>query len=176
MTSKNSFNKKLVAVGVVLAMALAAGCSSNKNADSGNTAGNNGAGSSASGSYDPNAMGGNGNGGGSDAYAQNGRTVYFGYDQYTLASDAQSILDNNIAKLKNGNQHIRVEGHADERGTREYNLALGERRANAVVQYLVANGIAKSRIETISYGKERPVDPGHDEAAWAKNRRAELVY
>lgn len=165
-------NKKLLAVGIVLAMSLT-GCSSNKNADSGNSAAN-GAGSSASGSFNPNAGAGNSNG--SDAYAQNGRTVYFGFDQYTLASDSQSILDNNIAKLKNGTQQIRVEGHADERGTREYNLALGERRANAVVQYLVANGIAKSRIETISYGKERPADAGHDEAAWAKNRRVELSY
>jgi len=167
-------SKKLLAVGVVLAMAFTAGCSSNKNADSGNTSGSGTGGSSTSGSYDPNAMGGNGSG--SDAYAQNGRTVYFGFDQYTLGGDSQSILDNNIAKLRNGSQQIRVEGHADERGTREYNLALGERRANAVVQYLVANGIAKSRIETISYGKERPADPGHDESAWAKNRRAELSY
>ncbi len=172
MLNKKLLNKKLVAVGVVLAMALA-GCSSNKNADSGNTAGS-GTGSSTSGAYDPNAAG-NGSGG-SDAYAQNGRTVYFGFNESTLASDSQSILDNNIAKLKNGSQHIRVEGHADERGTREYNLALGERRANAVLQYLVANGIAKSRLETISYGKERPADPGHDESAWAKNRRVELVY
>jgi peptidoglycan-associated lipoprotein len=108
-------------------------------------------------------------------YAQAGRTVYFGFDQSTLSSEAQSVLDNNIAKLKNGTQPIRVEGHADERGTREYNLALGERRANAVAQYLVANGIAKSRLETISYGKERPADAGHDESAWAKNRRVELV-
>lgn len=166
-------NKKLGAIGVVLAMALIAGCSSNKNADSGNTAGGD-TGSSTSGAYDPNAAG-SGNGG-SDAYAQNGRTVYFGFNESALTSDSQSVLDNNIAKLKNGSQHIRVEGHADERGTREYNLALGERRANTVLQYLVANGIARSRLETISYGKERPVDPGHDESAWAKNRRVELVY
>ncbi len=166
-------NKKLLAVGVVLAMAFGAGCSSNKNADSGNTSGSGGAGSNASGAYDPNAMG---RGNGSDAFAQSDRTVYFGFDQYTIDGSAQSILDNNIAKLRSGSQQIRVEGHADERGTREYNLALGERRANAVVQYLVANGVAKSRIETISYGKERPADPGHDESAWSKNRRAELSY
>lgn len=166
-------SKKLLAVGVVLAMAFAAGCSSNKSDDSGNSAGSNRAGSSASGAYDPNAAG---NGSGSDQFAQSGRTVYFGLDQYALSSDAQSILDNNIAKVRNGSQQIRVEGHADERGTREYNLALGERRANAVVQYLVANGVSKSRIETISYGKERPADPGHDETAWAKNRRVELSY
>jgi peptidoglycan-associated lipoprotein len=167
-------SKQLVAMGLMLAMAFVAGCSSNKNADSGNTAGSD-AGSSTSGAYDPNA-GTNSSSSGSDAYAQNGRTVYFGLDQSTLASDSQSVLDNNIAKLKSGSQHIRIEGHADERGTREYNLALGERRANAVLQYLVANGIAKSRLETISYGKERPADAGHDESAWAKNRRVELVY
>lgn len=174
MANSKLLNKKLGAVGLVLAMALVAGCSSNKNADSGNTAGSD-AGSSTSGAYDPNATG-NGSGNGSDAFAQNGRTVYFGFNESTLAGDAQSILDNNVAKLKSGSQHIRVEGHADERGTREYNLALGERRANAVLQYLVANGIARSRLETISYGKERPADPGHDESAWAKNRRVELVY
>ena len=165
-------NKKFLAAGLVLVMAFTAGCSSNKKADSGNTSGANGSGSSASGAYDPNAMG-NGNG---SEFAQNGRTVYFGLDQSTLGSDAQSILDSNIAKLKSGSQPIRLEGHADERGTREYNLALGERRANAVAQYLVANGISKSRIETISYGKERPADAGHDESAWAKNRRVELVF
>ena len=172
MASKKLFNKKLVAVGMVLAMAFVGGCSSNKNADSGNTAGS-GTGSSTSGAYDPNAAG---SGAGSDAYAQNGRTIYFGFNESALTSDGQSILDSNIAKLKSGSQHIRVEGHADERGTREYNLALGERRANVVLQYLVANGIAKSRLETISYGKERPADAGHDESAWAKNRRVELVY
>lgn len=168
-------NKKLLAVGVVLVMAFVAGCSSNKSADSGNT---NGAGadggSNASGAYDPNAA--NNGGADSDASVQNGRTIYFGYDQSALSSDSQSVLDSNIAKIKNGSQHIRIEGNTDERGTREYNLALGERRADAVLQYLVANGIAKSRLETISYGKERPADPGHDETAWAKNRRVELVY
>lgn len=173
MTNKKLLNKKLVAVGMVLAMAFTAGCSSNKNADSGNSAGTGSdAGSSTSGAYDPNAASGKG----SDAYAQNGRTVYFGFNESTLSSDGQSILDTNIAKLKSGSQHIRIEGHADERGTREYNLALGERRANVVLQYLVANGVAKSRLETISYGKERPADAGHDETAWAKNRRVELVY
>lgn len=165
-------NKKLAfSVSLVLAMTLIAGCSSNKTKDSANqNAGagmNSGMDSSSSGSYS--------NGNGSDYASQADRTVYFGFDQSTLSSEAQSIVDNNIAKLKNGSQHIRLEGHADERGTREYNLALGERRANAVLQYMVANGIAKSRIETISYGKERPADAGHDESAWAKNRRVEIV-
>ncbi|MDB6060566.1 MAG: peptidoglycan-associated lipoprotein [Verrucomicrobiaceae bacterium] len=158
-----------LSLGVVLAMALA-GCSSNKAADSANQNGaNSGLGSNSSSTFDPSA---NGNG---SNLAQNGRIVYFGYDQATLSSDGQSVLDSNISALKSGSQHIRLEGHADERGTREYNLALGERRANAVLQYLVANGVSKARIETISYGKERPADVGHDESAWSKNRRVEIV-
>lgn len=166
-------NKKLaLSTSLVLAMALIAGCSSNKANDSANQ--NAGAGSNNSG-MDSSANGSFSNGNGSDYASQADRTVYFGFDQSTLSSEAQSIVDNNIAKLKNGSQHIRLEGHADERGTREYNLALGERRANAVLQYMVANGIAKSRLETISYGKERPADAGHDESAWAKNRRVEIV-
>jgi peptidoglycan-associated lipoprotein len=69
-----------------------------------------------------------------------------------------------------------IEGHADERGTREYNLALGERRANAIRSFLTAAGVSSTQIETVSYGEERPDDPGHSEAAWARNRRAVLVY
>jgi peptidoglycan-associated lipoprotein len=164
-----TYKKLGLSIGVVLAMALAAGCSSNKASDSANN-GAIGAGTgSSSSAFDSSA-----NGSGSDL-AQNGRIVYFGFDQSTLSSDAQSILDSNIPALKSGSKTIRLEGHADERGTREYNLALGERRANAVQQYLVANGISKARIETISYGKERPADAGHDESAWSKNRRVEIV-
>jgi peptidoglycan-associated lipoprotein len=165
-----TYKKFGLSLGVVLAMVLAAGCSTNKADDSANQNGANGAGSGSSNSgFDSSA-----NGNGSDM-AQNGRVVYFGLDQSTLSSDAQSVLDSNISALKSGSQHIRLEGHADERGTREYNLALGERRANAVLQYLVANGVSKARLETISYGKERPADAGHDESAWAKNRRVEIV-
>ena len=71
---------------------------------------------------------------------------------------------------------VRVEGHADERGTREYNLALGERRANAVRAYLVAQGASRSQIEVISYGEEKPVNNSHNESGWAQNRRVEIVY
>ena len=73
-------------------------------------------------------------------------------------------------------QSIRLEGHADERGTREYNLALGERRANAVRAYLVAQGASRSQIEVISYGEEKPANSGHNESSWAENRRVEIVY
>jgi peptidoglycan-associated lipoprotein len=162
--------KLRLSLAIVVAMTVLAGCSSNKSADSGNNGANSGTGSTASGAY----TGDTGNSNGSD-YAQNGRVVYFDFDQYTLSAEGQAVVDRNLATLKSGGQHIRLEGHADERGTREYNLALGERRANAVAQYLEANGVAKGRIEMISYGKERPADLGHDEAAWSKNRRVEII-
>ncbi|MEZ5358632.1 MAG: peptidoglycan-associated lipoprotein Pal [Candidatus Zixiibacteriota bacterium] len=102
-------------------------------------------------------------------------TVYFDFDKYTIRGDQRSALDNNVQVMKKfPDAVIKIEGHCDERGTVEYNLALGDKRANAVKEYLVAAGINAGRIETISYGKERPVNPGHDEAAWAKNRRAEF--
>jgi peptidoglycan-associated lipoprotein len=105
-----------------------------------------------------------------------GNTVYFAFDKYDLSSDAQAVLRRQAQWLNTyGNTTITVEGHCDERGTREYNLALGERRANSVKNYLVALGVSASRIQTISYGKERPAVLGSNEAAWAKNRRAVTV-
>lgn len=169
-------NKLVLSASIILAMALVAGCSSNKASDSANQgAAGNGAASGSSAYSVPGAEGGSGAGAMDSDEVSADHIVYFGYDQSTLGSDALAILDKNIAQLRSNNQHIRLEGNADERGTREYNLALGERRANAVAQYLEANGIASSRIETISYGKERPADPGHNEAAWAKNRRVVIV-
>jgi peptidoglycan-associated lipoprotein len=102
-----------------------------------------------------------------------GERVYFDFDQYTVREDAKPILDAQAAWLaRYPGVRVRLEGNADERGTREYNLALGARRAEAVRDYLVSRGVAPSRIETISYGKERPIDPGSSEDAWAKNRNA----
>jgi peptidoglycan-associated lipoprotein len=102
-----------------------------------------------------------------------GDTVYFAFDSFSLDSVAQGTLDRQAALLlKSGGVNVNIEGHTDERGTREYNLALGERRATAVKDYLVAYGINPSRIRTISYGEERPAVVGSNEAAWAKNRRA----
>lgn len=102
--------------------------------------------------------------------------AYFDLDSYALRDDARSALDRNAKLLRdNASTNITVEGHCDERGTVEYNQALGERRAQAARDYLVAAGIDGGRLQVISYGKERPFDPGHDESAWAKNRRAHFV-
>lgn len=103
-----------------------------------------------------------------------GNVFYFEFDSYTLQPQAQQALDAHIAVLKTSDASVRLEGHTDERGTREYNVALGERRANAVRDYMVVNGIASYRIETVSYGEESPVAYGSGEANWSKNRRVEL--
>jgi peptidoglycan-associated lipoprotein len=102
--------------------------------------------------------------------------AFFDFDSYALSSEAKGTLEQNANVLKRitaGN--ITIEGHCDERGTKAYNLALGEKRANAAKEYLVALGVSGSRINTVSYGKERPFDDGHDDSAWAKNRRAHFV-
>ena len=104
------------------------------------------------------------------------KPVYFALDSDELTPEGQKILDDDAALLKKyGSWAITIEGHCDERGTAEYNLALGERRAVAARTYLVSLGISADRLRTVSYGKEFPFDPGHDDAAWAKNRRAHFV-
>ncbi|NQU70362.1 MAG: peptidoglycan-associated lipoprotein Pal [Rhodospirillales bacterium] len=101
-----------------------------------------------------------------------GDRVLFGFDRFDLSAEARDTLEKQSVWLKRyPNGTIVISGHTDERGTREYNLALGERRATAVKNYLVALGIEPSRVNTISYGKERPVDPQSSQAAWASNRR-----
>ena len=102
--------------------------------------------------------------------------AFYGYDSAELTAEARSALDADAAILKNyPSWTITIEGHCDERGTAEYNLALGERRAVSAQSYLVSLGIPANRLRTVSYGKEFPFDPGHDEAAWAKNRRAHII-
>lgn len=99
--------------------------------------------------------------------------IYFEYDSYDLSTSALDILMENASYIMDTEGYrVLVEGHCDERGTIDYNLSLGEKRALAVYDYLVNYGIARSRLEYISYGKERPFDPGHNEQAWAGNRRA----
>ena len=104
------------------------------------------------------------------------RDIHFDFDKYDLRPEDIKILDEKASFLKaHPDLNIRIEGNCDERGTIEYNLALGDRRAKAAQKYLYDVGIDKGRITTISYGKERPLDPGHNEEAWAKNRRDHFV-
>ncbi len=102
--------------------------------------------------------------------------VYFAFDSAALSPGAQDILRDKAAYMtENPDVSVTIEGHCDERGTNEYNLALGERRAQSVKSFLVDLGIGAERMSTISYGEERPADPGHDETAWTRNRRAQFV-
>jgi peptidoglycan-associated lipoprotein len=102
-----------------------------------------------------------------------GDRAYFDFNEYTVRADAQSLLTAQAQWLQRYPAvHIRIEGNCDERGTREYNMALGARRAETVRSFLVAHGVDAARINTISYGKERPLDLGHDDSAWSKDRNA----
>lgn len=104
------------------------------------------------------------------------KMIHFDFDRYDICPiDAEILKGNAVVLNKFPTVRIQIEGHCDERGTQEYNLALGERRANSTKRYLVSLGIAADRISTISYGEEKPLDPAHNEEAWAKNRRAHFV-
>jgi peptidoglycan-associated lipoprotein len=104
------------------------------------------------------------------------KDIHFDFDKYDIRPGDAEILKGNAALLmKYPTVKIQIEGHCDERGTIEYNLALGERRASSAKNYLLSLGLSASRISTISYGKEKPLDPGHNEEAWAKNRRAHFI-
>lgn len=104
------------------------------------------------------------------------KRVHFDFDKYNIRSQDVSILKENASWMKDhSKQRVIVEGHCDERGTNEYNMALGERRAKAARDYLVNLGVSAANLETVSFGEEKPLDTGHDESAWAANRRAEFV-
>ncbi len=104
------------------------------------------------------------------------KDIHFDFDKYDIRSvDTEILKENAILLKKYPKVKIQIEGHCDERGTNEYNLALGERRANSTKKYLLSLGITADRISTISYGEEKPFDPGHNEEAWAKNRRAHFI-
>ena len=154
---------------LALTMAVAVGCSSKGGEEGGN------------GSLDPNAgYDANANGNGLDgslseeAALRAITTFYFEYDSSDLKPEAMRALDVHARDLKSNGARVVLEGHADERGTREYNMALGERRAKAVQRYLVLQGVAQGQLELVSYGEERPVVMGSDEQSWAQNRRVEL--
>ena len=108
----------------------------------------------------------------SDAESTVGGTIYFDYDKYDLSSSAASEMRDFARSIASNSSRIRIEGHCDERGTREYNLALGEKRANKVSEFLEVNGVSSNRITVVSYGEEKPVSYGSDESSWSKNRRA----
>lgn len=159
---KSSF-KILAAMAAVFALAA---CETNPNA--GGTAGGAGAGGTGDGVYGSASVG--------EIAPGVSDRVFFEYDSSALDSQAQTVLSNQAAWLQqNQSVSVTVEGHCDERGTREYNIALGERRAYAAKQYLVSQGVSSSRVSTVSYGKERPAALGSDESAWAENRRAVTV-
>lgn len=113
-----------------------------------------------------------------EAKAREARTfsnVYFAYDRFNIRDDQRSVLTGHAERLKADPEFkVTVEGHCDDRGTIEYNMALGQKRAASAKSFLVKAGVAAGRLATVSYGKERPAESGHDESAWAKNRRAEF--
>ena len=112
-----------------------------------------------------------------NAAAREARIVYFDLDDDTVSSQGRALLEAHAWYLsRNSGTVVEIEGHCDERGTPAYNLALGERRAKAVAQVLMLNGVSASQIKTVSYGEERPADDGHTEASWSQNRRGVLSY
>jgi len=168
--------KQVVASAVVVFGLALGGCAgkSTKDAPSASTAGSG----LNSGSLSDNSGAGSSVGGGDDTsgltLAQ--RTVYFAFDSSEISADGQAVVARFAKYLaSHPTAKLRLEGHADERGTREYNVGLGERRAIAVQAALISGGATAAQLSVVSYGEERAADPGHDEAAWAKNRRVEIV-
>jgi len=173
--------KSLTIAALATALLLNAGCARKKPAElppapagTGTGAGTDGTGSGAG----TGTVGGAALPGSRADFLQNvtADRVYFATDSHTIDNDARAVLDTQAAWLtRNAAVRVTIEGHADERGTREYNLALGDRRANAAKNYLASRGIDASRMAVISWGKERPEAVGSDEGAWARNRRAVTV-
>ena len=161
---------RLQILSALAAAVLLAACSSDQPVETANAAG---AGAGTGTAVDPNAINSQYTPGSKGQFdAEVGNTVYFATDRFDLSGEAQSQLQKQAAWLQQyPASTMTVEGHCDERGTREYNLALGERRANSVANYLVALGIDKARISVISYGKERPICSESDEGCYSQNRR-----
>ncbi len=152
------------AIGLLAALVVLGACTDKNAANTGTTTGTGGT---------AGMVGGAGPGSQQDLAANVGDRVFFGYDQTNLNDEARQTLDRQAAWLQRYPQvTVQMAGNCDERGTQEYNLALGQRRANAARDYLVAHGVSGARVTTISYGKERPVALGSDEQAYAQNRNA----
>lgn len=160
-------------LGMIAAVALVAACSTKPEEQAASSGSGAAPAPVASSSSTATAPSGPKMGSQEDLVVNVGDRVFFDFDKYNLGAEARNVLEKQAIWLKKYRIiTVAIEGHADERGTREYNLALGERRANSVKDYLVALGVASDRIRTISYGKERPVALGSNEAAWAQNRRS----
>ncbi len=173
MSGKNAKWVRMVAVAMLVTMVAA--CSSNKNKGGADGTGADGGALGGDGAMST----GTGSDGGLSPEEMAARTglqyvFYFDFDQSQLNPETRAALDAQAMVLRNQGGTVRLEGHADERGTPEYNLALAERRAKAIANYLILQGIDRSRIETVSYGEERPAALGQDEDSYARNRRVEL--
>ena len=170
---------------VALCAAALAGCGSNVKLDDKNVPVESRTGTSTGGGADTSSAGASQSqvtpvdltkNGGGDVFSGAGKVVYFDFDSYTVRDDARPVIDANAKVLAaNKTKKLAVEGHTDERGGREYNLSLGQKRAEAVVRALSLAGATEGQLEATSFGKERPAVVGSDEAAYAKNRRVELV-
>jgi peptidoglycan-associated lipoprotein len=174
--SRSSRTPVLLVTAVLAMMLMAPGCSSRKKVSGGGepppppSSSDNGGTSTETPPPPPTTSGGEETG------ATNLRDAYFDFDDASLREDAKAALDGNAKYMEShSGMNVVIEGHCDERGSVEYNLALGEKRARAAKDYLTSYGINASRVTTISYGKERPFDPGHSEESWAQNRRAHFV-
>ncbi len=155
---------------LALAMAVVVGCSSTDGDAAGDGSVNPNAG------YDANSNGSGMDSSMSDEAALRAITVfYFAYDSSDLQPEAMRALDVHAKDLKSNGQRVVLAGNTDERGTREYNMALGERRGQAVQRYLVLQGVSPAQLEVVSYGEERPIALGNDDQAWAQNRRVEMT-
>lgn len=170
---------------IALSLAFVAGCSSTGGTQDGSASGTAGSGAGAGGvgtsGYGSGQASGSGLGSGAGQMAGSQipdvRTIYFAFDSDTIRPEFQSVLEAHARFLSaNSGASVMLQGHTDERGTREYNLALGERRANAVKRYLNVQGVSPSQLEVVSYGEERPAARGHTEEAHAQNRRVIFAY
>lgn len=158
-------------IGALFAMVLVTGCSSQQGDDDG-TGGQSGNGSGLDGAS---TQGAGGSGSWDSLSSQYGNVVYFEFDRYEILPSSEEILVAYSKLLKSTGENATLEGHADERGTREYNMALGERRGKAVADYLTMQGVGASQLEVVSFGEERPAVADSNESAYSKNRRVEII-
>jgi len=176
MTEKASMRRVIVVLLVAASLALGA-CAAKRPKPAPPAAPDANAGAQGSGANNTNAAGADEEGAGPQAGLLATRVVYFDFDSSEIKGTGTDVVAAHAKYLAaHSGTRVRLEGHTDERGSREYNIGLGERRAQSVRRALLLQGAADAQISTVSYGEERPAAPGHDEAAWAKNRRVEIMY